>query len=706
MFMTLLAAVLAIQGTVRDVEGTPLPGVTVFIEGTQTSVVTGADGTFAITPEGGAAKLQVFLGGFESQLIDAVAGANVDVTLKLAAVNETLTVTATADRDVPMSTWQRGPIDIVRTPGAQADIFRALQTLPGVAKSDDGAGLFVRGGDVSEVLVTLDGATIAHPYRYESSSGGQFGAVEPFLLQGLAFSTGGFGARFGNALSGVLDLRGLGRPTSTSYTATAGLAGLSGRTALATGASSGIRFSGNIRFPRLLFAVNGAPREFDRYPGGWDLNASGHIGRLKIFVMEQRTSIGVQLQRESFDGFLHADSRHEVVAANWKTILGGAWDVSASAGADLYRNTTEAGVLDLRNEDQRLSWRVDASRGIGTTIVRIGTDGGAAKHDVSGVVPARGGDYHGVSGTRVLDVAYRDQNAGVYAEAERKWGRVTPTVGVRADRFARVGTSFDPRVNVVVTLAAKQQLRLAWGIYHQAPAAQYFDRRLVSELGPMRAEHRIAGYEAGNPDEPLHMRIEAYEKRYADLPLETATGFASTGFGSSRGLDVYLMRRWTKLELRGNYSFSDTVRRWTPHDQRLRFAVPDGTWSPDFSIPHALGLTANLGVTDRLSFGAAGTYASGRPFTPIIGADPTPNGYVPRYATLNSERLPPFIRADANVSYRVVNSRIAWTYFAGITNVLARRNAFEYAYSPDFSQRQPVVSAAPRSLYIGLSVTR
>ena len=57
------------------------------------------------------------------------------------------------------------PVQVYRTPGANPDIFRALQTLPGVSAPDEAAGLFVRGGDVSEVLVSLDDAVIAHPYR-------------------------------------------------------------------------------------------------------------------------------------------------------------------------------------------------------------------------------------------------------------------------------------------------------------------------------------------------------------------------------------------------------------------------------------------------------------------------------------------------------------------------------------------------------------
>ena len=99
------------------------------------------------------------------------------------------------------------PLDVVRTPGAAADLMRALQTLPGVAQVDEGAGLYVRGGDTSEVLVLLDDAVVFHPYRQETPGGGLFGSVEPFLLEGVSFATGGFSAKYGNALSAVLDMR-------------------------------------------------------------------------------------------------------------------------------------------------------------------------------------------------------------------------------------------------------------------------------------------------------------------------------------------------------------------------------------------------------------------------------------------------------------------------------------------------------------------
>lgn len=700
--MTTMLLALLLTGTVRDRGGEALPGATVFIKGTQAGVVTGADGSFSIEAETLPVTLVAFLGGFEAKEVEVAAAGPVDIRLQLVA-SESMTVTAAADRDVPMSTYLRRPLDVVRTPGAQGDVFRALQTLPGVAKADEGAGLFVRGGDVSETRVLLDGTTIAHPYRYETPSGGQAGSVEPFLLEGIAFSTGGFSARHGNALSAIVDLRGLGKPSSSATTVTAGLAGLATRLAIPGDAQRGLRVSGNLRFPRLLFAVNGAPREFDRYPGGWDLNVSAHYGALKVFAMEQRTAVGVEIERDSFEGFLHAETRQDIVAASIKTYAG-EWQVTSSLGADVYTNRTSAGVLDIRNEDRRLSWRTDLARLFGRTIVRTGIDADAAWHDLTGRTSIRGGDYHGVSGTRPLEVAYRERHAGVYAEAERTWGRITPTAGVRVDQSNRTGSWIDPRLNVTVALRNDEQLRFAWGIYHQAPASQYYER--ADTLRPMRATHLVAGYEYGNPDADLHVRVEAYEKRYSDLPLEVGERFTSNGYGHARGVDVFAQRQWTALTLRGTYSYVDARRRWTPYEQRQRYVIPDRTWRPDFWIPHSVGLVASWNPIASITIGTAFHMASGRPVTPVTGTIVTERGVVPVFGEINSDRLPRYERFDLSSSYRRVRKSHSLIYILGITNVFARENAFEYAYSEDYSERRPVVSAAPRSVYAAISYTR
>jgi hypothetical protein len=80
---------------------------------------------------------------------------------------------------------------------------------------------------------------------------------------------------------------------------------------------------------------------------------------------------------------------------------------------------------------------------------------------------------------------------------------------------------------------------------------------------------------------------------------------------------------------------------------------------------------------------------------------------VPLYGAINSERLPAYARCDANVSYRAhAGTATGIVYFAAVGNVLGRQNYSSYSYSPDFTQRAPIVSANPRSFYVGLSIIR
>lgn len=91
------------------------------------------------------------------------------------------------------------PLEVVSIPGTAADVNRALQTLPGIQQVDEGTGLFVRGGDAYETKVFPNDAALLNPMDIQSPNGTFMGTVDPFLLDGIVFSSGGFGARYGNA---------------------------------------------------------------------------------------------------------------------------------------------------------------------------------------------------------------------------------------------------------------------------------------------------------------------------------------------------------------------------------------------------------------------------------------------------------------------------------------------------------------------------
>jgi hypothetical protein len=93
------------------------------------------------------------------------------------------------------------PDDVLRTPGAVDNIFRALQVMPGIT----GAGLFetriaVRGGAPDQNLTVMDGVEIHNPFRL-------FGAVagfNPETIGRFELTAGAFPARYGDRLSSLL----------------------------------------------------------------------------------------------------------------------------------------------------------------------------------------------------------------------------------------------------------------------------------------------------------------------------------------------------------------------------------------------------------------------------------------------------------------------------------------------------------------------
>ena len=108
------------------------------------------------------------------------------------------------------------PIDIVTTASANGDITGALKTLPGAQQVGESEGLFVRGGTAAETKTFIDG-TLVNNFFYSSVPNiAQCGRFSPFIFKGTVFSTGGYSALYGQALSSALILESIDLPEQTS----------------------------------------------------------------------------------------------------------------------------------------------------------------------------------------------------------------------------------------------------------------------------------------------------------------------------------------------------------------------------------------------------------------------------------------------------------------------------------------------------------
>lgn len=87
--------------------------------------------------------------------------------------------------------------------GVETDIFRSLQTLPGVRTTGDvSAQYYVRGGTGDQNLVLLNGITVYNPFH----ALGLFSVIDPDMINSLEFYKGGFDAEYGGRISSVLNI--------------------------------------------------------------------------------------------------------------------------------------------------------------------------------------------------------------------------------------------------------------------------------------------------------------------------------------------------------------------------------------------------------------------------------------------------------------------------------------------------------------------
>ena len=184
---------ITVSGLVKDDNNRPLGYVNVFFKDSYEGDVSDSTGYFEFTTnQAGERLLTAMFMGYETweQTVLLKAGGKFSTNIKM-----TMTFIKTEGTSVSASAFTSGDekgvtlrsMDVVTTPGAAADIYLAIQTYPGVSKFDEGSGLFVRGGDVSETVTILDQATVIHPYRWESPTGGVFGTIAPFLVRGTFF---------------------------------------------------------------------------------------------------------------------------------------------------------------------------------------------------------------------------------------------------------------------------------------------------------------------------------------------------------------------------------------------------------------------------------------------------------------------------------------------------------------------------------------
>ncbi|WP_419161540.1 TonB-dependent receptor [Candidatus Palauibacter sp.] len=701
-----------VLGSVREPAGGALGGANVFLLETLEGALTDSAGIFSFESAArGPVTLVVQRFGYLEvrRAIQLPLAVPVPIVMEPAPVAlEPIRIEAGTYRLGSLPDVILSDLDVVRTPGAAADPFRAIQTFPGLQSVGEGAGLFVRGGDLSETRVMLDGATVISPFRLDSDRTVSFGRFDPFQLQGTHFSAGGFGVEYGDALSAVADLRSVGKPTRSELDLGASVAGVSGRVTLDVSESFGVRATASRSDTGLLMRLNGRRSEFDQVPQSTDLSGGAEWsyrkgGSVKAFGLYQSDRVGVLVDDPGYSGTFRSDARADLLAISGFDAFGAlglAWGVASSGS----RKDEDFGAFRLERDDRLTQARAKIDVHVSPGIeLAAGAELENRRADLAGAVPT--GSHDSAPGAPTTVFASREVGSrlGGFGEVDiQPWNALRLVLGVRADHssFTERVTA-DPRVSVSWRPTAYLTLTGAWGVFHQIPDPLLFEPTLGDPgLPAMSARHLIGGVTYDDGDQLI--RVEAYRKQYDSLVSQNRDhSVRGGGTGEATGIDVFLKGELGVLGLTGRaaYSFIDSERT-DPNSGELA--------SSPFDVTHTLNVVLTRNLTEWMEVGAAWRAATGIPFTPVENAalDPDRDVWAPVYGAPMSERLPNYSRFDLSASVLQSFWRDNLTvFYVSVMNVFDRRNTSEYRYNNDYSGRIPLRSPFNRTIYFGATTT-
>lgn len=263
-----------IKGRVYNVSSNePLPFTNIIIYGTNIGSVSDLDGNFIFTGIApGYYKLAATSVGFENVITEELQVTNAKTTfLDIPMKEKPLQLAQVEVKSSPFKKVEESPVslktigiaEIERSPGANRDISKVIQNLPGVASGLSYRNdLIVRGGGPSENRFLLDGIEIQNLNHFgtQGASGGSVGIINSDFLREVDLYTGAFPASRGNALSSVLDMRLIdGNPDKMVYRATLGASEMALSASGPVSEKTTMLFSARRSYLQFLFSALGLP---------------------------------------------------------------------------------------------------------------------------------------------------------------------------------------------------------------------------------------------------------------------------------------------------------------------------------------------------------------------------------------------------------------------------------------------------------------
>ncbi|MEN2280844.1 TonB-dependent receptor [Algoriphagus sp. SE2] len=683
-----------LHGKVLDEKGLGLPGVNIFIKGSFDGASSTIDGTFKLTTTEKDFQILVFqFLGFKTKELAVTLTEKtqeiptITLTEEITEMNAvTISAGAMEASDESKSVILR-PLDIVTTPSAMGDIMGAFQTLPGTSTVGNDGRLFVRGGDATEVGIYIDGMRVGNAYGTTTGNVPTRTRFNPNLFKGTFFSTGGYSAEYGQALSSALALNTKDLSIRSQGDLSLMTVGGGYSHTLANEKQS-ITASANYFNLGPYQGLIKQEIEFEAAPNSWDLElaAQKKLGKNSLLKVMARTESGGMSLWQPLPGtdkkvLVDLKNDYSFAQANWRTLTKNKWTLFA--GVSYSKNHDKIAydslLIERRNEILHLK---------GTAIKDI-SDRLSAKFGVEHFM-------HPYSETLVKEGLvrnYNDRESYLFTEWDFYLNKnLVFRGGLRAGTSSLSRENWiDPRFSVAYQLNEKGKLSFAAGRFHQLPIENF--RVLNIDLQNSESNHLILNYLFSK--DGLTFRAETFYKSYDQLVTfeglpDAPEKLTNGGSGFAKGIDFFFRDRQSikNTDYWITYSYVDSKRRFNQFQSRVQ---------PSFAPKHNLSIVVkHFMVPLKSQIGASFAFNDGYTYT-------NPN--------LDQAEMNSKTKSFQNLS-------LSWSYLPkpnliihlACTNVLGRDNVFGYTFSPKTNAQGifesiPQGQVAPRFLFLGIFLT-
>ncbi len=716
-------AQVTIRGKAVNIKNKPLAGISVVLKESYDGATTDSVGNFSFTTtEKGEQLIEASSSGykpFEQKITVAAADITINITLK-ELITELKAVVITAG-SFEASDKKKGAVltdfDIVTTPSANGDVTEAFKSLPGAQQVGESEGLFVRGGTATESKIFIDGTQVNNFFQSGTPGVAQRGRFNPFLFKGTVFSTGGYSALYGQALSSALILESKDLPEKSEADLGVSVVGVGGGLQhLAKDKKSSWGFSANYTNLWLAFKVIKQRLDYFKIPVIVDGDANFRFktkggGMVKMYSYISKTTIGSRVNDIDSAGMKDAftlQNLNQYHNLSWKQPLKNRWKITAGISVSTNKDDIENELQDAANKKQIITTpvfyafknfslvtngtflqnRIMLEKKLsGLSAIRFGTEVSNSNETSA---------YTLYNGTKFNETIKETIAAG-FAESDIYiTNSLAAKIGARAEHSQLLNKwNMAPRASLAYQIGKQSSAGFAYGIFYQNPERKYLPTTTVLDFS--KATHYILQYAKLTGLQTL--RIELFYKKYNSL---YKTGFNSnnrevavnnSGSGYAKGFEIFWRDKKTvkNLDYWISYSYLDTKRDFINFPSSIQ---------PSFAAKHTAAFVVKKFILPwKTQFNLSYNFATGRPYYRIAyDGTQNKNVFTDMGKTNNYNSCSFSVNYLPSIGKKGTKNFIVWVL--GISNVFGQTQVYTYNYSSDGTRKQPVGPTSRRFAFI------